>query len=62
MFVGIGYLIILGSVLGGFVAAGGHLGALMQPLEVVMIAGAAIGACEVLVESQIARDLPSRIA
>ncbi|PXX48370.1 MULTISPECIES: flagellar motor stator protein MotA [Aquitalea] len=44
MFVGIGYLIILGSVLGGFVAAGGHVEALMQPLEVVMIAGAAIGA------------------
>jgi len=44
MFVGIGYLIILGSVLGGFVAAGGHVEALMQPLEVVMIAGAAVGA------------------
>ncbi|WP_293764154.1 flagellar motor stator protein MotA [uncultured Aquitalea sp.] len=44
MFVAIGYLIILGSVLGGFVAAGGHVAALMQPLEVVMIAGAAVGA------------------
>ncbi|OWY40556.1 flagellar motor stator protein MotA [Xenophilus sp. AP218F] len=44
MFVAIGYIIILGSVLGGFVAAGGHVAALMQPLEVVMIAGAAIGA------------------
>lgn len=44
MFVGIGYLLLLASVLGGFVAAGGHLGALMQPLEVVMIAGAAAGA------------------
>lgn len=44
MFVGIGYLILLASVLGGFVAAGGHLGALMQPLEVVMIGGAAGGA------------------
>ena len=44
MFVGIGYLVLLGCVLGGFVAAGGHLEALMQPLEVLMIAGAAIGA------------------
>lgn len=44
MFVGIGYLIILGSVLGGFIAAGGHVEALLQPLEVLMIAGAAIGA------------------
>ena len=44
MFVGIGYLLLLGCVLGGFVAAGGHVEALMQPLEVVMIAGAAAGA------------------
>jgi chemotaxis protein MotA len=44
MFVGIGYLVILASVLGGFVMAGGHIAALLQPLEVLMIAGAAGGA------------------
>ncbi|SMF11438.1 flagellar motor stator protein MotA [Pseudogulbenkiania subflava] len=44
MFVGIGYVVILASVLGGFVMAGGHLAALLQPLEVLMIGGAAIGA------------------
>ncbi|AUH50877.1 flagellar motor stator protein MotA [Chromobacterium sp. ATCC 53434] len=44
MFVAIGYILILASVLGGFVAAGGELAALMQPLEVVMIVGAALGA------------------
>ncbi|GGY13084.1 flagellar motor stator protein MotA [Paludibacterium paludis] len=44
MFVGIGYLIILASVLGGFVMAGGHIAALLQPLEVLMIGGAAGGA------------------
>jgi chemotaxis protein MotA len=44
MFVGIGYIIILGSVLGGFIAAGGHVAALIQPLEFVMIGGAAAGA------------------
>lgn len=44
MFVIIGYIIVLGSVLGGFVMSGGHLAALMQPLELLMIGGAAVGA------------------
>ena len=40
----IGYVVILASVVGGFVMAGGHVGSLIQPLEVLMIAGAAVGA------------------
>ncbi len=44
MFVIIGYVIVLGSVLGGYALAGGHLGALWQPLEVLIICGAALGA------------------
>jgi chemotaxis protein MotA len=44
MFVGIGYVVILISTLGGFIMAGGHIAALLQPIEFVMIAGAAIGA------------------
>lgn len=44
MFVIIGYLITLGSIFGGFVLAGGHLAALFQPLEVLMIGGGAAGA------------------
>jgi chemotaxis protein MotA len=44
MFVIIGYVIILGCVLGGFLMAGGHLGVLMQPVEVLIIVGAATGA------------------
>ncbi|MFM9969229.1 MAG: flagellar motor stator protein MotA [Burkholderiales bacterium] len=44
MLVIVGYLIVIGSVFGGFLLAGGHLSALMQPVEVLMIAGAAIGA------------------
>ena len=39
----IGYLIILGSVFGGFALAGGHLAALFQPIELLMIGGAAVG-------------------
>lgn len=44
MFVFIGYLVVLGSVFGGFVLAGGKLGAMFQPLELLMIGGAAVGA------------------
>jgi chemotaxis protein MotA len=44
MLVIVGYLIVLGSVFGGFVAGGGHIAALMQPIELVMIGGAALGA------------------
>jgi chemotaxis protein MotA len=44
MLVIVGYVLVLGSVLGGFVLAGGHVGAMLQPLELLMIAGAALGA------------------
>jgi chemotaxis protein MotA len=44
MFVIIGYVVILGCVLGGFMMAGGHLGVLMQPVEVLIIVGSAFGA------------------
>jgi chemotaxis protein MotA len=43
MFVIIGSVIVIGSVLGGYVANGGHLAVLWQPFEVVIIVGAAIG-------------------
>lgn len=43
MFVIIGYVIILGCVLGGFLMAGGHIGVLIQPVELLIIAGAAFG-------------------
>jgi chemotaxis protein MotA len=44
MFVIIGYLIVLGSVFGGFALGGGPLAALLQPVEMLMIFGSAIGA------------------
>lgn len=40
----VGYLLVLGSVLGGFYLSGGHLAAIFQPLELLIIGGAAIGA------------------
>lgn len=39
----IGVLVVVGSVVGGFLMAGGHLIVLMQPSEFIIIGGAAIG-------------------
>lgn len=44
MLIPIGFLIVAVSVFGGFAMAGGHLGPLYQPSEIVMISGAALGA------------------
>ena len=44
MLVIVGYLIVVLSVFGGFMLAGGHLSALLQPIELLMIGGAAVGA------------------
>ncbi|TXT25062.1 MAG: chemotaxis protein MotA [Gallionellaceae bacterium] len=44
MLVIIGYVVVSASVFGGFALAGGHMGALFQPLELLMIGGGAAGA------------------
>lgn len=44
MLVILGYIIVMASVFGGFAMAGGHLAVLFQPLELLMIGGAATGA------------------
>lgn len=43
MFAIIGIVVVLGSVIGGFLMEGGNLHVLFQPAEVVIIFGAAIG-------------------
>jgi chemotaxis protein MotA len=44
MLVIVGYVMVLGAVFGGFALAGGHLAALFQPFELLIIAGGAAGA------------------
>jgi chemotaxis protein MotA len=44
MLVAVGYLVVLASVFGGYALAGGHLSAMLQPLELLIIGGAAAGA------------------
>jgi chemotaxis protein MotA len=40
----IGYIVVIAGVFGGFAWEGGHLAALFQPLELLMIGGGALGA------------------
>jgi len=40
----VGYIIVCACVFGGFALAGGHLASLWQPIELLMIGGAAFGA------------------
>jgi chemotaxis protein MotA len=40
----VGYIVVCGSVFGGFMLAGGHMAVLFQPIELLMIGGAAVGA------------------
>ncbi len=44
MLVILGYLVVPGAVFGGYLLVGGHLGALYQPAEFLIIGGAGIGA------------------
>ncbi len=43
MLILLGYPVVLGTVFGGYLMTGGSLGALYQPAELVIIAGAGIG-------------------
>ncbi|RUO47940.1 flagellar motor stator protein MotA [Pseudidiomarina donghaiensis] len=43
MLIAIGFIVVLLSVFGGFVLAGGALGPIFQPLELLIIGGAGIG-------------------
>lgn len=44
MLVILGYVVVFATVFGGFVLSGGHLGALYQPTELLIIGGAGVGA------------------
>lgn len=62
MLIFIGYAVILLSVFGGFALAGGHLAAIFQPVELLIIGGAAIGSLivgnNIAVLKSIAKTLP----
>lgn len=57
MIVLLGFIVVIGAVLGGFSWAGGHIGALIHPSEVFTIGGASLGAMLVMSPRKVLIDL-----
>ena len=57
MIIVIGAIIVLFSVLGGYVMGGGHVGALLHISELIIIAGAALGALIIMSPKKVLIDL-----
>ena len=57
MLVLVGYVLVLGAVFGGYSLAGGHMGAMYQPLELLMIGGAALGALIIMSPKKVLVDI-----
>jgi chemotaxis protein MotA len=53
----IGCVIVIAAILGGFSMAGGHVGALIHPSEIVTIGGASLGAMIVMTPAKVLMDL-----
>ncbi len=61
MIVLLGATIVIGSVLGGYLMAGGNVGALMHLSELIIIGGAALGAMVVMSPKKVLLDLLKQI-
>jgi chemotaxis protein MotA len=61
MIVIVGALIVLGSVIGGFIMGGGHPMALVHPNEFIVIAGAAFGALVIMSPKKVLIDLGKQV-
>jgi len=57
MIIIIGAIIVLGSVLGGFMMAGGHVGSLLHLSEWIIIGGSALGALVIMSPAKVIKDL-----
>ncbi len=57
----VGILVVCGSVLGGFTMAGGHVGALIHPSELVTIGGASLGAMIVMAPLSVLKKMVAGI-
>jgi chemotaxis protein MotA len=61
MIILVGAIIVLGSVIGGFMMAGGHVGALIQISEFVVICGSALGALIIMSPKKVLMDMLHQI-
>ncbi|MGA2035438.1 MAG: flagellar motor stator protein MotA [Thermoguttaceae bacterium] len=57
MIVIVGCMMVIGAVLAGFLWEGGHMGALVQPAELIVIGGAALGAMVIMSSKKVIFDL-----
>ncbi|HWD93783.1 MAG TPA: flagellar motor stator protein MotA [Verrucomicrobiae bacterium] len=57
MIIVIGFIVVVASVLGGFIMGGGHVLALVHPNELIIIAGGAIGAMVVMSPQKVLKDM-----
>lgn len=57
MIIIVGAIIVLGSVIGGFTMAGGHVGSLLHLSEFIIIGGAALGALVIMSPKRVLVDL-----
>jgi chemotaxis protein MotA len=57
MIIVIGFIVVVASVLGGFVMGGGNVLALVHPNELIIIAGGAIGAMVVMSPRKVLKDM-----
>ncbi|OAN16731.1 flagellar motor stator protein MotA [Photobacterium jeanii] len=57
----IGFVIVFGSVVGGYLMATGKLAALWQPAEIIIIIGAAVGAMVISNPSYVLKNIMTRI-
>ncbi len=61
MLIIVGFIVVIGSVLGGYVLEGGAIMALWQPLELLIICGAALGSLIVMTPLPVIKDMIKQI-
>ncbi len=62
MFTIVGFIIVTGAVIGGFIMEGGHLMVLFQPAEFLIIGGASLGALLVTASPSALKSLIRQVA
>ena len=61
MFVIIGFIVVIGAVFGGFVLEGGPLKVIVQPVEFMIIGGAALGAMLISAPQKLLMKIITRV-
>jgi len=61
MLVIVGSLVVIISVFGGFALEGGHMAVLFQPIELLIIGGAAVGSLLISSNPQLIKDIIARV-